>query len=252
MRMLLVMVFVVFFASVTQAGVWSTVYRCDEKTPLAAIDPNYPTVYRDVMVGTHLVIVVSSDTGGYWSGGLWIPLEDVEDAILDGRGYVAKPRNYRDSCLEAAGEGAQVLSFYNMNGRGYRLWTTDDWGLPGRDTSAGDWFILDYHARQVGLCDVFLAAGTLSSGTLIETLSFTHVPSRDFNEDATINFADFARFSSQWRSAPDSDPNSPRAALDLNSDRQVDPADLVLFGEYWLERTGCQTAIDPNGPAGKL
>lgn len=249
MRLFLAMVFIAVLASVTQGKVWSTVYRCDEKTPLVAIDPNYPTVYREVMVGTHLVIVISSDTAGYWFGSLWTSPEDVEDATLDGRGYVAKPRNYRDSCLKGAGEEAQVLPFYNINGRGYQLWTTPDWGLPGRDTSAGDWFILDYHARQVGLCDVFLTAGTFSSGTLAETLSFAHVPSRDFNGDATVDFADFARFSSHWRSAPDSDPNSPRTALDLNSDHQVDPPDLVLFSEYWLQRTGCEAAVDPNDPA---
>jgi hypothetical protein len=243
------MVFVSALVSATQAEVWSTVYRCDEKTPLAAIDPNYPTVYREVMVGTRLVIVISSDTAGYWSGSVRIPREDLQVATLDGRGYDAERQSYQGSCLEAAGEEAQVLPFYNMNGRGYYLWTIPDRDLPGRDTSAGDWFIFDYHARQVGLCDVLLRAGTLSSGTLLETLSFAHVPSRDFNGDAIVDFADFARFSSQWRSALDPDPNSPDAIVDLNSDRQVDLADLVSFSEYWLERTGCEAAIDPNDPA---
>jgi hypothetical protein len=250
--MLLLAVFVVVLASATQAKVWTTVYRCDEKTPLAAIDPNYPSVYREVMVGTHLVMVVSSDTAEYWSGKLRMSLEDAEDAILDGRGYVAVPLNYPDSCLEAAGETARVWSFYNMTGRGFYLRTTNVMPtLNGRLTTAGDWFILDYYAKQVGLCDVSLFAGTGPSEILLETLSFAHVPSRDFNGDGIVDFADFAQFSSQWRSIPAPHSNSPGASVDLNLDGQIDLNDLVLFSEYWLERTGCE-AVDPNSPADGL
>jgi len=48
------------------AKVWTTVYGCDGVTPLEAVDPNHPTVYRDIMVGTRLVLVVSSDQDEYW------------------------------------------------------------------------------------------------------------------------------------------------------------------------------------------
>ncbi len=249
MRMLLALAVLAAAAHVARGRVWTTVYRCDEATPLESVDPNDPAVYREIMVGTHLVIVVSSDTDRYWTGSLRTSWEDAEYGVLSARGYVAKPPNYQDSCLEAAGERAVVLSYLGM-GVGYDLVSSANLGLPGHDPVAGDWFVLDYHAHRVGFCDVLLYGYTVDSEVLIETLSFTHVPSRDFNGDAVVDFTDFALLSSRWQRKAELDPNSIDAGLDLDSDHQIDFDDLILFSEYWLDRTDCTTpAIDPNNPA---
>jgi hypothetical protein len=237
MRTLFVAAVVLAFASMIQAEVWTSVYRCDEKTLLPAADPNQPSVYRDIMVGTHLVLVVSSDTPGYWFGELYIPAEDIAYGRLDGRGYVTEPINYTGSSLEAAGKRPRVVPFQNAVGTGFQL-NTDRSG-------AGDWFILDYRATGVGFCDVMLYTTTVDPEILTESLSFSHVPSRDFNGDAVVDFADFARLSLQWRSAVDMDPNATH--MDLDSDRRIDLRDLALFSEYWLERTDCiEPVVDPN------
>ncbi|MCJ7729293.1 MAG: hypothetical protein MUO27_05395, partial [Sedimentisphaerales bacterium] len=48
------------------------VYFRDSNTPLELADPNVPWVYRDIMVGTRLTIIVDSNASGSWSGGLLI------------------------------------------------------------------------------------------------------------------------------------------------------------------------------------
>ena len=65
-------------ASVTLGGVFTKVYLADGKTPLELADPNIPLLYRDVMAGTRLTIIVSSDSGGYWGGDLAITGEDLK------------------------------------------------------------------------------------------------------------------------------------------------------------------------------
>jgi hypothetical protein len=104
-RTLFVLIAAVAVAPVALAKVWTTVYRCDGTTPLATVDPNHPTVYRDIMVGTRLVIVVSSDAPGLygdqqlWSGGLVISRDDWQRGTLSGRGYNQRHRNYDGSSL---------------------------------------------------------------------------------------------------------------------------------------------------------
>ena len=71
----------------------------------------------------------------------------------------------------------------------------------------------------------------------IETLAFTHVPSRDFNGDTVVDFKDLALLASHWDL--NADPNSPDGPFDLNADGRIDLGDLALFSEYWLERTDC-------------
>jgi hypothetical protein len=117
------------------------------------------------------------------------------------------------------------------------------------DAVAGDWFVLDYVAEQIGLCSVGLFDLTSSLTVPIETLSFTHVPSRDFDGDGIVNFADFVSLASHW--GQPADPNAGSAGpWDLDADRLVGPADLGMFSEYWLERTDCSSPVaEPNVPA---
>jgi len=235
-------------ASMTRAKVWVTAYRCDERTPLQTIDPNHPTVYRDIMVGTRLVLVVTSDAPGLvgdyllWSGALQISRDDWQRGTLTGRGYNERWLAYQGSCLPAAGRPNKPAVWYreSPNTVGFEFGV----GLP---SVAGDWFVLDYHAQQVGTCTVDLHAHSADSDPVIQTLSFTHVPSADFNDDTVVNFQDLALLASRWGAK--ADPNSPAAAFDLNADHQINLGDLALFSAYWLEPTDCsKAATDPNKP----
>lgn len=237
MRMLLVMVAV--FASTAQANMRTTVYRCDGETPLAPVDPNYSTVYGDIMVGTHLVIVISSDSGESGWGCLLFSDSDGEYFSLNGRGYDSNRFNYVDSCLAAAGEAAEVWSLIGFLGMEGFEFFTDLYPI------SGDWFIFDYYAEQTGVYNLMLYDLNASMDTPAETLSLTHVRSCDFHADAIVNFDDFALMASQWRTPQDADPNSIDIPSDLNSDDRVDVNDLNLFARHWLERVDCKPA-DPN------
>jgi hypothetical protein len=134
--------------------------------------------------------------------------------------------------------------------------------LPAWNATAGDLFILDYGAVNTGDCTIGLYA--LSAvpiavvvsqevpdpppfeATLIQVLSFHHVPSRDFNGDTLVDFVDYASLAGLWGQSVASDPNAAVAA-DLNADERVDVRDLALFSEYWLERTDAvPSAPEPN------
>jgi hypothetical protein len=257
----MVLVAVVLLAPTTWAKVWTTVYRCDEATPLAVLDPNHPTVYRDIMVGTRLVFVISSDTGGSWEGALLFSWDDAEYGTLSGRGYTApapdapvKTPYYADSSLDAAGTGAGAWDWKDARSTGLHFRTGHTPYLTGgHPASAGDWFIFDYRAEQVGTCVVGLYNLAVTYDVAIETFSFTHVLSRDFNSDTIIDFRDLALLASHWGSPAKSDPNDPDSAFDLDGDAKVDLGDLSLFSEYWLARTDCaKPGAEPKSPSPDL
>jgi hypothetical protein len=251
MRMLLVLVATLVVTPVALAKVWTTVYRCDGTTPLATVDPNHPTIYRDIMVGTRLVIVVSSDGpgiyGGYqlWSGGLVISQDDWQRGTLSGRGYNRQRRSYDGSALLAAATQGRASVQYREYlqpdmGRGFDL-------RPNQYSVAGDWFVFDYHAEQTGSCDVGLYDFDASMDVPLETLSFTHVPSRDFNGDTIVNFEDLALLAACYSAVVGPDPNDSAAPFDLDSNGRIDLGDIAAFSEYWLQRTDCGTlSTDPN------
>ena len=160
---------------------------------------------------------------------------------LSARGYNDHPLlpNYDDSCLASAGDVPLVQYDDSYLGEGFQL------SSDVLNATAGEWFVLDYRAEGVGTCNVELHEyrGTPDdplSGILIEvlldTLSFMHVPSRDFDSDTSVNFVDFALLASQWGQVAIADPNM-NGSADLNADGLVDTADMALFGDYWLERT---------------
>jgi hypothetical protein len=248
--MLLALMAVAVLTPAAGARVWVTARYYDGKTPLEWVDPNYPTVYRGIMVGTHLTIVVSADQIGYWSGSLNLDWDNAPYAVLSGRGPIAKPVNYEGSCLEAAGEQARVMAYMRPYGVGFVLWSTHVYESPVyRAAAPGDWFIFDYFARKAGTCDVALFDPEIDRNVPVQTLSFTHVPSRDFDMDTIVNLKDFAILAAQWRSTPNADPNHPAAAMDFDANRIIDTNDLSLFSDFWLERTAPpKPADDPNAP----
>jgi hypothetical protein len=237
MRILAMTVVVLALSSVLQAEVWMTVYRCDETTPLAPADPNYPHVYADIMVGTKLVVVVSSDASLDFEGFLLFPDDGVMS--LTGRGHHPTRRVCVDSSLPAAGEEAYVVSFVDVGARGFNLGT-------GLLPFSGDWFIFDYYAERVGSCGIELYDLFGDWNVPIDMLSFAHVLSCDFNGDNSIDFEDLALLASHNSPVPDSISDD-QAAFDLNSDRVIDFRDLAQFSEHWLERISCDDPpADPS------
>lgn len=257
MKKLLVLALAVVLPPIAAAQVWVTVYQHDGKMPLGAVDANHPDVYRDIMVGTRLTLVISSDAARGWGGYLWLSWDDTPYAKLSGRGYTPprpgspiKYGTYQDSCLDAAGTGAMVKDVEGFLGIGLSFTNNaTPFITGGHPAYAGDWFVVDYYAKQVGDCKVELHGtdpvgrgvgpgvdpGVISE-RLLQTLSFTHVPSRDFNGDAVVDFKDFARLALHWRRPVDPKAGSD-ATLDFKPDGQVDLSDLASFCEYWLVRT---------------
>lgn len=241
MRMLALTATVLILSVGAQAKVWTTVYRCDEKTPLTPVDPNHPSAYQNIMIGTKLVVVISSDATLDFLGRLRFPDDGVMS--LAGRGYDPERGTYPGSCLQAGGAEADVFPFIDLGAEGFDLAT-------GWDPSPGGWFIFDYCAECVGTCSLelydFFGNGTVP----INVVSLTHVPSCDFNRDERIDFEDFARFASHYSPVPDSVVDD-QAAWDLNADRVIDIGDLALFSGHWLEQINCaDLPVDPNQPSG--
>ena len=254
MKAVVLAVLIGVLASSVLGGISARVYHADEATPLPWVDPNIPDVYREIMVGTRLTLFVSSDTPRkFWGGGLWMSWEDWDKGTLAGRDYNDETVNLEGSILEAAGEDAFIMDLPSTPGMRF--------GLGIASANPGEWFILDYHAQTLGTCTMGLysleggevdpATGNLTQlpeQVWLQELAFNHVPSRDYNDDKIVNFADFALWAGQWQGAIPADPNA-TASADLNGDETVDIMDLPLFYDYWLERTDiAERAPEPNLP----
>jgi hypothetical protein len=230
------------------------------------------------MVGTRLTIFIASDQPGPWVGQLWHPWEDEAIGTVCGRDGDPNTPGYDASLLPSATyhpdrsadapSHAIVDDVYDPNGVGLYL-------SLGPEAIAGEWCVVDYHAKTLGTCYLGLYTADIQTDpcdldvwfpsslerqdwpcTLLQVLAFNHVASRDFGQDAIVNLVDFALLAGAWRSdapdpnqfepAPPIDPNTVLSP-DLNADDTVDVADLVLFSAYWLERTDVnRPATDPN------
>lgn len=258
-RTLVCLVLVAISASPAMAEVSVAVYRADEETPLALADPNTPGVYRGIMAGTRLTLFITSDTEGIWDGQLRLSPEAATVGVICGRGYNPKSpsRNHEGSCLKAAGRNPRVSFHAGPEGVSVSL-------LSAWDALAGEWFVLDYEARAVGMCEVELYTVRVSSevvGTpdpyvddppafeldLTQSLTFNHVPSRDFDSDDMVDFVDFALLAAEFGRTAGRDPNE-SVPFDFKADRRVDLLDVAAFSEYWLERTDVEPA-DGSVPA---
>jgi hypothetical protein len=212
------------------AQVSTKVCLADGNTPLEPADPYIPFVYRPIMVGTRLTIIISSDIGeDYWGGGLYISDPYRDYGVLIGRDYNETTFDWEGSHLEAAGPGATVWDMPESLKSGFELATDAE------NITPGDWFIIDYNATNTGDCNVGFYDYAIS-GDPIYNLSFIHVPSRDFNADGIVDFKDFAVLGLNWRRTDCSEPDN-CSGTDLDADGYVDISDLKLFAEYWLETT---------------
>lgn len=198
------------------AGKVSTQVFLPDGTLLPPVDSNFPHVYRDIMVGTRLMIIIDSNVAEEWVGDLFIAGEDRNRGLLSGA-----------SSLPAAGDIAFVDPWEDDLFQGFSFGTDDP-------PAVGDWFIADYNATDIGDCNVGLYEWFAFEPTY--ELSFSHVRTRDFDKDTKVDFADFAVLASYWQAADCNDPNWCEGT-DLDTDRNVDFNDVMLFTDYWLERT---------------
>ncbi|MHC4170508.1 MAG: hypothetical protein ACYSWQ_26505 [Planctomycetota bacterium] len=229
-------------SSTARGAVLATVFLADGETPLESADPNVPFFYRDIMVGTKLTIVVSSDTAESWDGQLRITGTDRAYGSVSARDFNDVTPTRKGSIFEAAGELAAVEPFENSDQAGVTL-------SAGRSVMAGDWFIFDYTATNVGNCRVDFYELIVPPGAdfdpdnprdpeevLLHEMVFSHVPTRDFNSDTKVDFIDFAIMAA-FNGITNCAHLNGCEGTDLDLDGDVDCDDLMLFAEYWLERT---------------
>lgn len=206
------------------------VCRADGETPLPPVEVNLPFIeYPDIMIETKLTIIVSSDANGYGDGGLFIRGTDRDYGILSGRDFNEVTLDWEGSRFPAVGDGARVYDWEDDFMSGFDLYGH-------RDAVAGDWFIIDYTATNVGNCNVEFYDYSISWYDPNRYLVFSHVRTRDFDDDTIVNFVDFAVLASYWQETGCSYPNWCEGT-DLDTDGIVDVNDLMLFCEFWIERT---------------
>jgi len=181
---------------------------------------------EDIMVGTWLVIILDSNVGGYWVGDIAITGNDVNYGLLSARDYNEVTFDYEGSRFEAAGSEARVWDFEESGIDGFSF-SNDD------NAVAGDWYIIDYNAIAIGNCTVRFYENYVPDSN--RNVSFVQVHTRDFNNDAIVNFGDFAILASHWLEADCSTPGWCEGT-DLNTSGNVDCNDLASFADYWLEK----------------
>lgn len=255
MRTFILLLLAGLLASTALATVTVQVYRADEQTPLEWADPNVTDVYQDIMVGTRLTCFVVSDVDeAMWSGGMQLSWDDWSRGNLAGRDCNAISRDFDGSILPASGQETYIYESPSSGGMCLSL---------GVDTAlAGEWIVLDYHAKALGTCHIDLYGfepGELppsyepswgdpppAESVWLQVLSFNHVPTRDFDGDSVVNFTDFALWANQWHKTIAADPNMAIPG-DLNANNAVNVSDLALFCAFWLERTDVpERDCEPN------
>jgi hypothetical protein len=229
MKKLATVVLLLAFSSIAAGEVSTRVCPADSNTPLELAGPNIPFVYRDIMVDTKLTIIVDSNTAGSWYGSLYIEGTDRDYGILSARDYNDITLDWEGSRFEAAGDKARIQDFQDVIKSGFELRSHNR-------AVAGDWFVLDYTATNIGVCKVDFYDYGLNWDYPVYSHVFSHVRTRDFNQDTKVDFADLAILALYWLETGCSDPDW-CAGTDLNTDGTVDRDDLMCFADYWLERT---------------
>jgi len=231
MKTLTILALFLGMASTAMGEVSTRVCLADSNTPLELADPNILFVYQDIMVETKLTIIVDSNIAEYWDGGLFITGIDRNFGVLSARDYNETTLDWEGSRFEAVGVGARVYDWQDDIRSGFDLYGH-------KSAVAGDWFIIEYTATSVGSCNVGFYDYGVPSGMdfPVYDLAFAHLRTRDFNNDAKVDFDDFAVLAFHWQETGCSDPNWCEGT-DLDTDSNVDCNDLTLFVDYWLKRT---------------
>lgn len=228
MRKVVLLILVFSIASIAKGEISTKVCLSDGNTLFPPVEPNLPyIIYPDIMVGTKLTIIIWSDVNEYWENGGSLVLEE-EDMNTVGNiyGRGCEFGECPNSILPDAGAWAVVYEAYLDPG--FEIYG-------GEEPNAGDWFIFDYNALDIGDCNIEFYDNVFEPN-LACTLVFHHVRTRDFNGDTTVDFFDYAMLASHWQVTDCNDPDWCQGA-DLDISGSVDVNDLMLFCEFWLEKT---------------
>jgi hypothetical protein len=237
-RLTFVIIFLVSAQGV-HAEVSTRVCRADGTTPLELANPGIPHVYRQIMTGTHLTIITESNADGYWENGGELSIWDANQVRgeLYGRDYSEETLDWAGSRFPAAGGTAAVWDFAEIeivdeqehDAKGFRLYNDEN-------AIAGDWFILDYNAINIGTCSVIFYDRAIDAERPLYQIFFSQVRTSDFDDDGIVSFKDFALLGENWRRT-DCQGSGNCSGTDLDVDGNIDFIDLKQFADFWLERT---------------
>jgi hypothetical protein len=240
MKLVSMCVAIALFASV---AVGATMLRVCESDGVTPFDD------REIMVGTRLTFIVSSDSEGYWSGGLFLLGQNRVLGLLSARDADPNSRDWTGSHYPAAGDLATVSKWNDSYIWGFDMYTDDS------NSISGDWFIFDYEAIGAGEPNVAFYEYDVSWDDPNYFVNLVQSPTRDFNDDGTVNLLDYSELSFNWL-AEDCNNSNWCDKTDITMDGYVDIDDMALFADYWLWDTshvgpygaeppeGCQE--DPN------
>lgn len=231
MKGLIASLLLLSIAPMATAEISTRVCLANGQSPFLPLEPNAPHVYPEIMVGTKLTVLVDSNVAEYWSGCLAITGTDIDRGVLSARDYNDDPNvlDWEGSRFAAASEDARVWGWEESGIDGFCLYGDSE-------STAGDWFIIDYNATNIGYCSVAYYDHNYDWFVPLYYLEFYHVRTRDFDSDTKVGFSDFSLLASSWQRT-DCEPANWCGGTDLNTDGDVDRNDLMLFAEYWLETT---------------
>ncbi|MHC4084079.1 MAG: hypothetical protein ACYSWZ_06070 [Planctomycetota bacterium] len=248
-KVFLTLTLVLCIAPIALGQVTLKIYEADGETPF---DCN-----SEIMVGDHLVLVISSDSNDYgnwsgWNGGLFIAGQHRLRGTLVGRDEDPNSRDWPGSRYGNAGLFALVTQWRDSNIYGFDFYTyypVNEYS-ESNSTAPGDWFVIDYYAIKAGDCNVGFYIYDEYEESWDEPnyiITFHNVPTRDLNSDETVDFLDFAISASQRDNTGCGDPNW-CAGADIDRDGDVDNKDLGLFVEYWLWPDSGNEPDEPDYP----
>ena len=225
--------FLFFEVNIVLGDVSISVYESDGITPFDG---------RNIIVGTELTLIIRSDSGDYWNGGVFLAGGNRGLGVVSARGWDPNTLDWAESRTAAAGVMATVWEYRDSWLWGCDLYT-DSYGV-----EAGDWFILDYEAIAVGDPNFGFYDYSQSWDEPISTITLSQFPSPDFDESGIVNLADFSHFSLYWLES-DCQEISWCEGADLNIDTVVDVQDLLVFSDYWLWGTSAmESQRGPEDP----
>ena len=213
------------------SAVFIAVMSASAAIEIRVCDPNdlRPLGIDEIMMGTQVSLVVSSDANDLWSGGLFIHDAHRSRGVLRAR-HSADPNDPAgSSCLLAAGDRAFVRAWNDSLMSGFDLYT-DDYS---RET--GNWFVLDYTPLAEGDCVLHFYDHSKSFTVADPNLpvSLQNSPTRDWNANGTVDLADYAVLASRWMAQNCGEPDW-CGGVDLDRDGNVGIVDLLMFADYWL------------------
>lgn len=220
-----------FIISVMPTAVYATQFT----TRVCEANGNTLFDNRDIMVGTKLTIIVHSNLAEPNACDLVLKGIEREYGLVSGIGWNDETWDYEGSHFPAAGVMAFVYDIFDpVNDVNGISMVSGDPYTGGLDV--GDWFIVNYTALKVGDCNVaFYENFADFGGEPSHYIHFHHVPTRNFNQDTIVNFADYSVLARWWQQNCENPGGCDGADLDDSNDVDID--DLMLFCDYWLEKT---------------